>query len=257
LARQPATDAQHTPAIATPIGAWHAENVRLSLFFADGLPDPRPSWRDLMGIDSETKTVNSADQTEQESGICREIPKSAFTLIFYKSRIDYLLNYRPSDDERTISPSLGDFGDCVIFLKKLALRSSGNKRNLVRLAIGGAIVSPSADNKDAHKRIAGIIDQVNIEGEFEDFLMRINFPRSSSIMPSIRINRLSTWSTVRFGALTAGQPDLPAPTVVSKPFVQCLLDVNTALQSKPLPVGKIPALIDELLETAKTAIRVE
>ena len=208
-----------------------------------------------MGADPETKTINGAEQTEQETGQCKEFTKTNFTLILYKNRIDYVLSYRPIDDETLLSPSIGDYESAIYFLKGIALRNAASKRKVVRLAVAGSIISAAADNDEALRKLATSMDGVSLAEGFEDLQVRVNFPRKSEVIQAIRINRLTTWSAIRFGALLLGQPDAHRPSNLSKPHAQCVLDVNIALQPKPVPAAKVPALVDELIATARTVMR--
>jgi hypothetical protein len=110
---------------------------------------------------------------------------------------------------------------------------------------------PAQDRIAAYRKLAQYLPDVKIDPEHsEDFFYQINRPRRSEVIETLKINRLSKWSSgavllARF-ALNK-QQTVQQPTAVGNHSLRIELDLSTDPSFVgELPSGELPKLFAEL-----------
>jgi hypothetical protein len=120
---------------------------------------------------------------------------------------------------------------------------------LQRLAVGAALYLPVKDRREAYRQLAKYLRCVPEYSDDEgDFLYQFNRRRRSSVVPEIKINRLSKWTWVPLGEVTVKDGKLVEPAESA-----CLLelDINTMPEFQgTLPRERYVPLFEEMVGLA-------
>jgi hypothetical protein len=120
---------------------------------------------------------------------------------------------------------------------------------LQRLAFGAALYLPVKDRREAYDRLESLLHVGLKYSEDEgDFVYQYNRRRVSQSAPQVKINRLSKWTWVPLGEVSAKDGVLVLP-----PESACLLelDINTAPEFPGvLPQDRYVPLFQEMIDLA-------
>jgi hypothetical protein len=239
------------PTTDLPATEWLVQSLRLTCF-----PDPSqfPSeqnwWREIFGMAADQRTVKPRESLIAEEG---EYQGKRLALVVQPLRVNWELTPREELDESVDIPLLGPLSKVLPDLRTIAQKwfSLASCPPLRRIAFGARLVERVQDLHTAYNRLAHYLPCVDLDpDDAADFLFQINRPRPSVTgSPDLRINRLATWSAVRWqltfvqsvsGTSVGGQALLGYG-------VQLLLDINTdAALSDNLPADRLLPLFDEL-----------
>jgi hypothetical protein len=229
-----------------------AESLRLTAFLAPSVEIGEPAWwAGLTGFQPETKTSKPSRGELQEAG-----PFGDGTLVLSSqpSRVDWFLGPRLEDGIPKDSRFAGRFNEVFPVFIPLMRRWLTNGPGLLRLAFGAILHRPVQNRADAYTRLAQSLPALQIDIEHsEDLIYQINRPRDSVVVPKLKVNRLSKWST----ALLIGfQLDFSKPLVhqrMSGGEFTCRFefDINSdGRNTQVLPQAQVPDLFEELTKLA-------
>ena len=127
-----------------------------------------------------------------------------------------------------------------------------------RMALNGVLTQAAADHGEAYGLLQRYLSKVEIDPASTDFMYRVNRKRQSiSGISDLSINRLSTWSAIKYsvsalidrlGSQPSAQPIQVSPTTYAA-FLQ--FDINTdAERESELPHDNLQPLFNELIDLA-------
>jgi hypothetical protein len=131
---------------------------------------------------------------------------------------------------------------------------------VLRLALVGRALAPADNAAGAYEILKDNLTSVSVRpGEMHDLLFRINWRASSTNVPERYVNRLTTWTALRFGA-RASIPGGPEIAAIERHYAQREIDINTPLEhAEELRRDALVPIFDELFQlamaTAKTGER--
>jgi hypothetical protein len=126
---------------------------------------------------------------------------------------------------------------------------------LVRLAFGVVVFEPVGDRVEGYRRLGEHLPGIHLDPDGSyDFFYQINRPRNSTVVETLKINRLSRWSVSRFVPirLMIAPPSIQsAPVGAQQEACRIELDINTAAEfAGELPGARLAQLFEELKNLA-------
>ncbi len=220
-----------------PLEAWHAEQLRLTVFTPVNAPELLVEWWEgAVGNPPEETTSNVKKGLSEASG-----PYAAgkLTLRFEPGRADWLLT--PSIDAEEISisqspPEIGELNPALEAFTDLALRWLARRDKLpqvTRMAFGAVLTHQEDDRQSGYRRLPDYVP-VEVNPGASDFLFQINYPAPLSTgIVGLVINRLSKWSVAavrRMAFRAVAGAGVPQSIVMAEPVYafRLELDINTA-----------------------------
>jgi hypothetical protein len=182
-----------------PLSEWKSILLRLTAF-----PSPNDSfdgekwWETVTGVAPDTKTEQPKTPEKIHQG---SFEQGILTLSLLPVRINW--EYAATVEQFLLKeefPVLGSFAEQVnIFETVMKLWLGNESPTLARLAFGAQVIQTVDNHKEAYNRLSAYLP-FEIDGSnSSDFLYRINKKRQSKLnLEGLEINRLSTWSALRF-----------------------------------------------------------
>ncbi len=220
-----------------PLEAWHAEQLRLTVFTTVDVPERLMEWwQGTVGNPPEETTSNVKKGLSEASG-----PYAAgkLTLRFEPGRADWLLTPSVEAEEVPIlqsPPKIGELYPALEAFTDLTLRWLARRDELpqvTRMAFGAVLTHQEDDRQSGYQRLPDYVP-VEVNPGASDFLFQINYPAPSSTgIVGLVINRLSKWSVAAFRRVAfraVAGAGVPQSIVLAEPVYafRLELDVNTA-----------------------------
>jgi hypothetical protein len=230
---------------------WQVLNARLSVFVTPDTIVPATLWRDLVGEEPETSTMQRALAMRTDAG---SFADGTLNLHTPPMRIDWV--YEPPASfaiEGGLPPSLGPFPGAAVPLIQLGRRwaADGWFPSTPRIALGFVLISATQDRAAGYRELAEFVDGVPNASDAQDFLYQVNRPRpSKSDVEGLQVNRLAKWSvgTFRQFVMLPGAPPTVGPP---RAHLRLELDINTSEDfNGPIPRDHVERVIDDLLSGA-------
>lgn len=228
------------------LDAWSLELIRVTAFpAADAVVTPDTWWKDLLGEESSTQTIQRVHLLRQEQG---EMLGGLLTLTVRPGRIDWALSSKPREEPPESFPAAGKFMEAAPqFLDLMTRWISSCPALLDRLALGLNAWTPAADHTEAYAVLGVMLPSVDVDPATTDLRYQVNRPRPSRLgIPNLRINRLMAWSAVRMEVISISGRTMSHHGL---PLFACRveLDINTAPDfANHLPHEALPNLLREL-----------
>lgn len=244
-----------------PLSQWIAESLRATAFpSAEAEVKSDSWWRAVLGEEPENQVVRPRTGERREEGTFQG---ASLILKVEPTRIDWILRPKLSTEKPPEGFSaIGSFQDSYLPFRELMRRWFPLNPPLERLAFGAAALLPVANKTEGYKRLAAYLPALHLESKgWSDLLYRINRPRpSKSNIPSLRINRLCTWSVAQTQVqLLSLSPPPQRPQVIDlEPAFACRveLDINTSPEFEGQFSGQQCAeIFDELLDLAQEILQ--
>jgi hypothetical protein len=172
---------------------WTCESIRLSLFSTAGLAVMANDWKALTGQDEAEREQKQAGRRVFSS----ELMGGLLNLSTLGNRVDIILNpvIKADDISEDKVPSVGQWPSCFQDFQTATeayLPTFGLP--IVRMALGVVLLSVHQDRLAAYKALADQIKSIShAPEELRDLLFRINWPKASTAVNSLMLNRLTTW----------------------------------------------------------------
>ena len=238
-------------------GAWDVESLRLTVFHQT-TPSPAGLWRMLMDTDPINTERRPAEQKVIEQG-----PASPDTILLetQPQRLDW--HQLPSGpptalaggDDVTVAVLLNPTQCCALLERALAV-TLGAVTIVPRIALGATLIQVFPDLQQAQACLAHYIPHLSLEVQSgaSDLVYQVNRARRSTTMPSVRINRLSTWTLAGF--VNVPLTFNPATGVrladqQKRDVLRAVLDINNAPMQSDISSKRFPALLTEFIDLAK------
>jgi hypothetical protein len=239
------------------IDLWRANQLQLVVF-----PMTLPAnvaedwWRLATGQDPVEVTKKRSETT-----VTGPYGDGNLVLTVDQLRIFWTLTPRIDVQNPPLSlPTIGDYpGTRDIFAELTRPWIAANCPPIKRMAFTGLLMQEADSHKDAYRLLQRYLEQfVKIDPDSTDFTYRVNRPRDSrAVTFDLRINRLSTWSAMKFsvaeGSFLLGSENqgVPFRTSTARYGVILHCDVNTdAERTEEIPHENIEPLFGELLDLA-------
>ncbi len=239
---------QQLPALT----AWETMEVGLIAFPRQPIPTNHDWWRELTGGADCTTTTKRFERTDE--GVYQG---RALSFISDPLRLTWKIStaFDPtSDTALSRPPTAGPFVEVREWFVELMARWLPQCPPIGRLAFVGRLVLPTTTREESYDLLGHYLKAVQVDRDSREFQYRINRPRqSSSGIPGLTINRLTTWSSLMLNVHIQVHPTTDPTTVTpvgANTFRGCLLqlDINTDPDVRELPGESVPSLWQELVE---------
>jgi hypothetical protein len=176
---------------------WGAESLRLSLFASGQVRVTDEDWRSITGQDE------AASRQALPGGrvLAGPFDVGQLSLAGIGNRIDVILTLLPAPDQSaggrlpTIGPWEAAAGRFVEFASAWV---SGLTASIIRVAFGAVLLCETESRDAANSLLAQLLPSVKIDSEnTKELLYRINRPVLSRVIPSLILNRITTWSSIQ------------------------------------------------------------
>ncbi|SEE59174.1 hypothetical protein SAMN05519104_6651 [Rhizobiales bacterium GAS188] len=238
---------------------WRAINLRLSVFPTAVKTVEIDDWRAITGTaEPQTRVHQTAMVNMLGPFLGGQLQVSSIP-----GRIDIVLMPRPAANDAPQMTGLdttifiGDFFETLRgFQGATRAWLEGISFDVLRLAFGAVILSPSEDAQASYILMESLLKSVRIvPGKMKDMSFTVNWPVPSTILEDASLNRVTKWATLslrgRLGAVAApGAPAVASEISIAEgPALE--LDHSTpAERSTPIPHEKLIPIYDELLKLA-------
>lgn len=206
-------------------------------------------------LDWEALVGEAPQSVEQQPRLKTKVSRGPFAagqLICssYPDRIELI--YAANVDDAALQsgdfPHLGVFEPILADFQPLICKWLEGLPPIKRIAFGPGLIIPVGNHVEAYKMLNVLLPSVDLNPDTSDFSYQINRTRASTVIPTIRINRLTKWNALRAGALihtTTGE----VISIAEKFACRLEIDVNTqhGLESQ-LPKDSLLTLFGELVE---------
>lgn len=237
---------------------WRIQSARLTTFFLAGeTPDPSGFWSEVVGNDPSEEHKRAAAGQLQQIGEFDGLP---LQLLVQPGRLDWTINLDPLlRGALEVSPvELGaSFDSILASFNKLATKWLEVCPPTNRLAVGIVLTQVVADRRSGYVQLSEYLTSVKIDPDNStDFNYQINRPRTSKVVPGLKINRLTKWGVIRSGrlmiAMTPGGTNVAQGGLEGEEFSMRLeLDMSTAEDQKDeLQKEDLPSIVSELIEVS-------
>jgi hypothetical protein len=227
---------------------WRIESLRLTLFWQVPAEPGYGAWAALTNEPPETQSSTPRSHAVHEEG---PFLTGVLSTDATPERTDVLLVVG-SDASPSEIPSLGEYpGTAGSFLTICSGWLAKQDRGVKRVAFGVVARMPVASTRAGYDRLQAFLPAVTLSPDSSDFNYQINRRRTSTVEPSVQINRLSRWSVVRLQYARIALDPLfrTAPAILGDPAFacRCELDLNTVAEfTGVLDVSTVVTVIDEL-----------
>ena len=237
-----------------PGDLWRAEMVRLTAFpapgpqAASGVVILQQWWSKLFSEPFERLAQDAKNSRTQLRGTAGD----AFIVLTHNP-ISFELRRLSSDPgQGPLAPAtVAPYGDVVGEFQELAIRllQLDECPPLRRLAFGAALLRPVTTRALGYETLGRYLPKVQLDPDSLDFSYHINRRRSSSLLPSLELNRLSKWSVVELQEMVLGSDGV---VFHEQGEFACRveLDMNSVPSSAPLSMDLAPNLFGELVQLA-------
>jgi hypothetical protein len=240
-------DAQPPPDPAV----WQAQNLRVILF----PEDPRAAlhrdwWKDLTGNEPDSSIRKKVER--EDAGI-----HSGMMLVASVDplRLQWTVARAMEDALIEGAPVLGPYPEKRDEFVALMTRWLPSCPPVKRIGFVASLLQEVPQRDDGYRLLNQYLPYVEVHTDSSDFMYRVNRRRASkSPVPSLSINGLATWSSVKIlTSMTAFQGELPGKEVEKAERHYCALelDVNTVPDFQGiLPPEHLAVVLQELAGVA-------
>ena len=119
-----------------------------------------------------------------------------------------------------------------------------------RLAVGAVLLMPATSTKAAYQKLDDMLVAVQVDPDHaSDFFYQINWPRASSVVPQLRLNRLTRWTAFSVRSVSLQLEDDKASVQSSSPDGEnyCRLECDHSTPGRVEPFGPID-LVEKLFQ---------
>ena len=233
--------------------AWKAEHVRITFLFASRLPS-EGLFESLTQTVPDSVVQDHKQGQLQEIGVFDDLQLSCITSL---NRLDIILAVQHLHH---LNLQLLDLEVGFSTLRKFAQKVFDAGEKPSRLALGAVLNSNVSSRSDGYLLLDQLLPDFKVDPIIEDFLLQLNRPRASHAIAGNKVNRLCKWSVAAMHRWQMGS-GVQRGITFTDPAYACRLelDINSIpavpLLSvgapPPLPHELLPALWDELVQTAR------
>lgn len=238
---------------------WGVQFARLSLFLSEPYAISDKDWAVLTGQEeAETRQVVTGGKRLSGPVAIGGIMHMSTTV----SRFDVILAAAdPEAGEEVKVPSVGPYEETFAsFFESTRKWIEHVNPPTVRVAFGAGLTCKTANREEAYDHLRGLLKSLKVDPKnMRDLEYRVNWPGKSKIKQDLVVNRITTWSSLRFirqlvqiGGAPAGGGD---PGRIDAGYVDAVrleMDHNTDEAWKaPFDQGTLIAIYWELVDLAR------
>lgn len=232
-----------------------AESFRFTVFTASPVVFREQNWwADIVGEPPENEANVPKLGQYQQTG---PFENGVLGLVIQPDRIDW--QWSPEFDlaSQDKFPTLGEPTVTSIAFGNLMKKWIEFCPKAVRLAYGETIIRSVTNRDEGYEEVVKLINfQIGDLKGAADFMFQINWPRKSSAVPDLSINRLTNWSVAKFTRLRLPIVNAKSyPTREDSFAVRLVMDINTdGERQEELPSSSILLLFEEMETLAKEIV---
>jgi hypothetical protein len=196
---------------------WQAQALRLTLFLSAPLEFGVAAtlWQTAVGGDPEIDDNRPRESIRRQAG-----PFEDWYLetLIAPARVDWVLAPKVDDAQSRAQPYSESFDKAMGAFTTAGRRwlATGSP-SINRIAVGAVLLMPVADSRAAHQKLNDLLTAVRVDPDRSlDFFYQINWPRVSTVVSELRLNRLTRWSAIAVRSLSLQVDDNKA-SVLSGP----------------------------------------
>lgn len=234
--------------------SWEVGFLRATTFIPDLTREVsvENTWWDKIVADKpEDERINHQKGMKKQRG---KFKSNNLTMVSQLGRVDLTLG--AADEEPPEPPKLPSIGpmstdtlDPFMQIIKSWLNACPPAN---RLAFGAILGKPTVGTQTGHEEILSYLPDLQLDPQnISDLFYHINRPKISTVDPSIRINRMSTWSVPLVGTVgVAIDPAVSSATTDIQEWHICKLelDISTPLLSDVIVGDVAYAIFRELAD---------
>ena len=207
---------------------WNAQLLRLTLFIRPPV-DGSGLWQAVVGTEPEVDEHRPREGVRRQSG---RVGEAVFEMGIAANRLDWMMAPIPQFPLGGPDSHLGNPQTAVeAFDTLLVPWLSRAELPIVRIAFGLIAVLPTPDRAASYARLQELVPSVRYDAEHtHEVIYQVNRPVQSKASPGLEINRITTWSALRFGIGSVGLSGGNLITTnIGEPqfFARCECDNNT------------------------------
>lgn len=242
-----------------PRGQWGANQLQAVLFLKKALP-PIDIYSALTGNPPDTQEDRPKEGVRMQVGSPSN--DRLLQVISGPVRLDIVESCVIGADVLSgAGPTFGDFNSEIEkFVTMISQWLPQFSFPVLRLALVAKALAPADTPEDAYEILKDNLSSVQVRpGQMRDLLFRVNWRASTESMPERYLNRLTTWTALRFGA-RASIPGGPEFAAVEMHYAQREIDVSTPIEhAEELPHEALLPIFEELfhlvIQTAEVGER--
>ena len=224
---------------------WQAESVRLTAF-AREIP-VEANWETVAGEPPDLRTEQPKARQVEESGAFED---GQLTLVKQAARADWQFGKL-----RDIpgAPPLRELPETLQQFRIVPDRWLARVPSINRLALGAILLFPVGTRAEGYLALHPYFRTLRPDPDAsEDLLYQVNRPTTSSVLPSLKLNRIMKWSVNQRRSVQI-VISAQGPSAVERNTFDCRLELDLstdAAQTNALPETVLRPLWDELASVA-------
>ena len=228
---------------------WKAEQLRLTLFLKDIVVPGSSTFEEIFSTQVDYVVSNTKLGETSFLGVWKDYKVEFKQTI---NRIDIVV--RPPEVESGGYPVSFIENAMITLIEFLEVVGHWADRieNIYRIAVGLNGFLNVENTVEAYTELNNRIHLFEIDNpRMSDLVFQVNLPTESTVMPDLKINRLSSWAALVYRAQLSGTGTPDSPTYLQEHFAKCATDISTDGDSF-VNLVKISQLIAELGAITKT-----
>jgi hypothetical protein len=229
---------------------WDVESLRVSVFF---VPPGLATFDSLLGAIARVEPEVVSERPKINKSEVGRAPSGHFFLTQQRERIDLLLGVRgdQAPPEDVSFYNVGSYEKAKEILFEPAKRLVEFQGAAIsRVAFGAILLANVSDRIEGYKMLTPLLPSIKVDpANSEELFWQINRPRASSVLNTIRINRISKWSVLNAQRmLFQMSPEASIATAASPVMtaVKADLEANTPVSDAALPKDRLKDILEEL-----------
>lgn len=230
---------------------WGVNVLRLSVFSAGNPMASDDVWKLLTGQE-EAESRAAVPGGRRFSG---KFANGLLTLTNAGQRLDLVLQALDNETGELRLPVIDAWTNLRALFTQMSVKLlTAVNVPIVRVAFGGIFLAREETLENCYRRLKQMLKSVDVEpSKMRDLHYRVNWQQDSKVVP-IKLNRLTTWASVRFSATVlqiTGNQVAVAGADSDQFAVRLECDHNTdAANQEPFEPSKLGSIFEELVQLA-------
>lgn len=230
---------------------WDVNLLRLSVFCTGNPTASDEVWKLLTG-QPEAESRSTVPGGRRFSG---KFAGGLLTLANAGPRLDLVLQAVDGESGDLRLPVIGPWADLRAQFTQMSLQLlSFANVPIMRVAFGSVLFAKKDTLEDCYRQLKAMLKSVDVDPtRMRDLHFRVNWQRDSKVIP-IKLNRLTTWASMRFSATLlqiTGNKVAVAGAGNDQFAIRLECDHNTdAANREPFEQSKIGPIFQELVDLA-------
>jgi hypothetical protein len=232
--------------------SWNVQLLRLTLFVSAPV-DGSGLWQAVVGTEPDVDERRPREGVRRQAG---QVGDASLEMIIAANRLDWIMSAVGQLPIQDPGYHLGDPGTALeAFDKLLVPWLAGADLPVIRIAFGLIAVLPTPDRPASYVRLQELVPSVKYDADrTREVIYQVNRPTPSGSVVGVELNRITTWSALRFGMGNVGSSGGSLIiTNIGDPrfFARCECDNNTpAERTEIFAPGQPETIYRELRDLA-------